>query len=79
MRYRESRQNDGTYNIESSQHGGNWEIVLTGVRGCNVSRIINRLYFEDNYPKEGKPPLSMSCSDFVLLEPGELEVNNPVG
>lgn len=41
------RENDGTYTIRFSRHGCNSVIVLSGVRGCNVSRTINRLYLED--------------------------------
>lgn len=45
--YRSKKQRDGTYRIEESNFGLNWSILLTGVRGCNVSRTINRLYLED--------------------------------
>jgi len=41
------RENDGTYSIRYSQFGLNWEVILLGVRGCNVSRTINRLYSQE--------------------------------
>jgi len=44
MRYRSAKQNDGTYNIEESETGFSWHIIQTGVRGCNVDRIINKLH-----------------------------------
>lgn len=47
MRYRSSKQRDGTYNIEQSRFGCSWEIIFTGVRGCNVNRVINRLYTQE--------------------------------
>ena len=50
MYYRSTKQRDGTYNIEQSRAGCNWEIIYSGVRGCNVDRVINRLCFEDMYP-----------------------------
>lgn len=49
--YRAIKQNDGTYSISYSEYGLNWEIVLIGVRGCNVNRVVNRMYFEDYYEK----------------------------
>lgn len=47
--YKGVRENDGTYTIRQSMAGLNWEIALSGVRGCNVNRVINSLrkkYFE---------------------------------
>ncbi len=44
MRYKTVKENDGTYSIRESKHGLNWSIALTGVRGCNVNRTLNRLY-----------------------------------
>lgn len=41
--YKAVKENDGTYSIRYSKHGGNWEVVKLGVRGCNVGRIIDRL------------------------------------
>lgn len=49
MRYRAVKQSDGTYVVQASRFGLNWTIILTGVRGCNVNRTINRLYWEDMY------------------------------
>jgi len=48
MFYKSQKQNDGTYNILRSTFGLNWEIVLIGIRGCNVNRMINKLYYNDN-------------------------------
>jgi hypothetical protein len=45
--YKSEKQNDNTYTIYFSKYGCNKEIVKTGVRGCNVNRIINRYYLED--------------------------------
>lgn len=48
MYYKAVRENDGTYTIRSSKAGCSYhEIVYSGVRGCNVNRIISRLYMED--------------------------------
>lgn len=47
MMYKSVKENDGTYTIRASLHGANWDIVLSGVRGCNVNRIINKLYLGD--------------------------------
>ncbi len=47
MQYRSVRQNDGTYHIQESKFGLNWSIIKTGVRGCNVNKIINRLHVID--------------------------------
>ena len=44
MNYKSIKQNDGTYNILHSIIGLNWEIILIGIRGCNVERMINKLY-----------------------------------
>ena len=45
--YKAVKENDGTYTIRYSKHGLNYEIVRSGVRGCNVSRIIDKFYRED--------------------------------
>ena len=47
MRYKAVKENDGTYSIRQSQCGLSWEVIMLGVRGCNVDRTINRLYRED--------------------------------
>jgi len=47
MYYRAVKENDGTYSIRQSRFGMNWEVILMGVRGCNVNRIIDRLYRKD--------------------------------
>jgi hypothetical protein len=44
MKYTSRKQNDGTYNVLQSISGLNWEIILIGIRGCNVERMINKLY-----------------------------------
>jgi len=45
-RYKAVKQPDGTYIILGSEFGVAWEIVKSGVRGCNVDREVNRLYME---------------------------------
>jgi len=45
--YKAVKENDGTYSIRFSRFGLNWEVILLGVRGCNVNRTINKLYRED--------------------------------
>lgn len=45
-RYKAVKQLDGTYTILGSEFGFAWEIVKSNVRGCNVDRVINRLYME---------------------------------
>jgi hypothetical protein len=47
MKYTSSKQKDGTYNILQSTFGLNWEIVLIGIRGCNVEKTINKLYLKN--------------------------------
>lgn len=47
MRYKAVKENDGTYTIRASECGLNWEIIQSGVRGCNVDRVINYLYKKD--------------------------------
>ena len=42
--YYKRKQQDGTYIIYERN---NRDPVLTGVRGCNVERTINQLYWED--------------------------------
>lgn len=45
MFYTYEKQNDGTYNIMFHQYPwSHGEIVKTGVRGCNINRVINSLY-----------------------------------
>ena len=44
MFYKAVRENDGTYSIRESKAGGNYHVILLGVRGCNVSKVINKLY-----------------------------------
>lgn len=44
MQYKSVKEFDGTYSIRYSVMGGNWHILMMGVRGCNVNKIINRLY-----------------------------------
>jgi roadblock/LC7 domain-containing protein len=48
MLYKGVKENDGTYSIRESVHGGNWSVCLMGVRGCNVNKTINRLIVEDD-------------------------------
>jgi hypothetical protein len=49
--YRAIKESDGTYTIRYSTYGGNYEIIKTGVRGCNVKRIIDKLVWEDYFAK----------------------------
>lgn len=42
------KQNDGTYTIYKSSFGANSEIFMDGVRGCNVSKLINKLICKYN-------------------------------
>lgn len=42
--YKAVKENDGTYTIRVSKAGGNYEVIRSGVRGCNVARILNCLY-----------------------------------
>ncbi len=44
MQYKAVRESDGTYSIRQSKYGGNWEVLMLGVRGCNVNRVIGKLY-----------------------------------
>lgn len=44
--YKAVKENDGTYTIRYSKYGLNYEIVRSGVRGCNVNRTINKFYRE---------------------------------
>ena len=41
--YHAERQNDGTYNVYFCVHTNKMDIVLDGVRGCNVAKIIRKL------------------------------------
>lgn len=43
MGFTSQREGDGTYSIWERGFTGRREILMTGVRGCNVSRIISRL------------------------------------
>lgn len=47
MYYKAVKENDGTYTIRASKAGGNYEVIKSGVRGCNAVRIINSLYRQD--------------------------------
>lgn len=48
-RYKAVRESDGTYSIRSSRAGLNYsDIVKTGVRGCNASKVIDKLYRKDD-------------------------------
>lgn len=50
MYYKAVRENDGTYTIRQSKAGCSFhEIIMTGVRGCNVARIIARLHSDDYF------------------------------
>lgn len=44
MLFKAVKENDGTYSIRQSECGLSWEVVILGVRGCNVERVLNRLY-----------------------------------
>jgi len=44
MFYKSVKENDGTYSIRESKAGANYQVIMLGVRGCNVNRTINRLY-----------------------------------
>lgn len=46
MRFKSVLERDGTYSIRSSRYGLNWEVVMQGVRGCNVQRVLTRFYNE---------------------------------
>ena len=50
--YKSVKENDGTYTIRHSVYGGNYAVILSGIRGCNVSRTINRLYMNDLFPDQ---------------------------
>lgn len=43
MHFKAVQENDGTYSIRASRHGLNWEVVMLGVRGCNVGKTIAKL------------------------------------
>jgi hypothetical protein len=43
--YIAEKQADGTYNIRES---GFRDVLVSGVRGCNVDRIINGLIYDDD-------------------------------
>ena len=45
------REGDGTYSIWECGFTGKKDVLMTGVRGCNVSRIVNRLT-SDQFFKE---------------------------
>lgn len=50
MHYKAVKESDGTYTIRSCTAGLNYnEIEMVGVRGCNVSRILNKLAAEEYY------------------------------
>lgn len=46
--YKTIKENDGTYSIRYSKMGGNWEITILGIRGCNVNRVINEYFKPKN-------------------------------
>lgn len=46
MLFKAVKENDGTYSIRQSVCGLSWEVVILGVRGCNVARTLDRLYRE---------------------------------
>ena len=46
MLFKAVKENDGTYSIRQSRCGASWEVIMLGVRGCNVERVLNRLYCE---------------------------------
>lgn len=49
MFYKAVKESDGTYTIRASKAGCNYrEIIMIGVRGCNVNRVVNSLYKQDN-------------------------------
>jgi hypothetical protein len=53
MQYFSVKENDGTHSIrKSSESGCTSEIVLVGVRGCNVLRTIDKLYRLDAQAKQ---------------------------
>ena len=43
MGFTSQREGDGTYSIWECGFTGKKDVLMTGVRGCNVSRIVNRL------------------------------------
>lgn len=44
MRYKAVKESDGTYSIRESRFGLNWTVIILGVRGCNIGRVIRNLY-----------------------------------
>jgi hypothetical protein len=50
MTLKADKQSDGTYVIWDTDGGR--EILLTGVRGCNVNCTISRLYREELFTTE---------------------------
>ena len=46
--YKAVKENDGTYSIRESQAGCNYSVIMLGVRGCNVNRVINTLRKESD-------------------------------
>jgi len=48
VHYKAVRELDGTFSIRASVAGCNYsDILMLGVRPCNVNRVVNRLYTED--------------------------------
>jgi hypothetical protein len=47
MFYKSVKESDGTYSIRESKAGLNYQVIMLGVRGCNVSRTLNLLYAQD--------------------------------
>jgi hypothetical protein len=52
MELKADKQSDGTYVIWDTDAGR--EILFTGVRGCNVNRVISKMYWEELFPQEEK-------------------------
>jgi hypothetical protein len=49
MHYKAVKERDGTYTIRESRAGLNYQVLLSSVRGCNVTRTLNRLAAESFY------------------------------
>jgi len=55
MYYKAVKESDGTYTIRSSVAGGNFSNVeKSGVRGCNVDRVLARLVSDDYFKAQEK-------------------------
>ena len=54
MRYKAVRELDGTYSVRASVMGMNYsEVIMLGLRPCNVERVLNKLN-SDDYRKQLK-------------------------